>query len=108
MSITDIYYDDINDVIDNAAWVRKSHDAQRLALEEREIREAYPSDFGPPRVIEQDVYLHMKRKTDHLEADYPHCKLKLTKNWTYLRKLPKVTAVDFENRLPFGYLREFW
>jgi len=108
MSITHVYYDDINDIISNAQWARKANDAQRLAREENEIREAHPNDVEPPRVIVKDVYLHMKRKLDRLEEDYPLSKLRPTMHRTYLRTLPKVTAADFENRLNFGYLREFW
>lgn len=108
MNITNIYYDDINDVIDNAGWAIMSQNARRLAREEEEIREAYPNDVKPPQVIDKNVLLYMSRKTDRIEEDYPPSKRRLTTHEFYLQKIPKVTIVDFENRLTFRYLREFW
>jgi len=108
MEILNIYYDDINDIIDNAAWVRKSRDAQRLAREEKEIREAYRGVVTPPPAISASVCLHLKRKTDRIPEDYPLSKRRYTIYGTWMRQLPKVTAVDFENKLTFKYLREFW
>ena len=100
MTITDIYYDDINDIIDNAGWAERSRDAQRLALQE--------NNASSPRVINEAVFSYMKRKIDSIEKDYPFSKRRYTTHGTWLRQLPKVTAVDFENGLTFAYLREFW
>ena len=107
MTITNIYYDDINDVINNAAWVRKSRDAQRLAREEKEIRKFYPN-VNRPQALDEAALRYYKRKIDLISEDYPFSKKRRTIYGTWTRKLPKVTALDFENRLTFKYLREFW